>query len=219
MSQGNGWLEGSWSKLGVILGYAMIAATVGVLLRILEERLGFLGRIVTNLLGVIWAAATFLVVPLLVHRDIGPWDAVKGSGRVSERHLGRKYHRERWNGVGIQSVVCAAGAGRRRLRSRAVFRRNGPGRHRGNRYRIFGVCRGGVGVAVALIEYTRRCRVFMELRLYRYATDSDRTMLSLASFQPIFWVMHSRQNENEPAVCHGQTERRYQSKSSGLIVL
>ena len=69
----------AFSKIGIIFGYAAIAATVGVLLRSLEQRLGFVGQIVVGLLGVAWTAATFLVVPLLVHRDIGPVDAVKES--------------------------------------------------------------------------------------------------------------------------------------------
>lgn len=72
-------LEIAWSKVGVILGYAAIAATVGLLLRALEERAGFLGRIVIGLLGAAWTVATFLTVPVLVARDVGPIDAVKES--------------------------------------------------------------------------------------------------------------------------------------------
>ena len=67
------------SKWRPILGYAAIAATVGMLLRALEQRAGFLGRIVIGMLGVAWTVANFLTVPLLVARDIGPIDAVKES--------------------------------------------------------------------------------------------------------------------------------------------
>src|SRR5688572_7959731 len=38
------------SKLGPILGYAAIAATVGIVLRMIEERLGVVGRWVVGLL-------------------------------------------------------------------------------------------------------------------------------------------------------------------------
>lgn len=72
-------LEIAWSKVGVILGYAAIAATVGVLLRALEERAGFVGRIVIGLLGAAWTVATFMTVPVLVAKDVGPIDAVKES--------------------------------------------------------------------------------------------------------------------------------------------
>jgi hypothetical protein len=69
----------AWARVGRIFGYALIAATVGMLLHALEERVGWLGRIVVRLIGVAWTLATFLVVPVLVARDVGPIDAVKES--------------------------------------------------------------------------------------------------------------------------------------------
>lgn len=75
-------------KIGVILGYAAIAATVGILLKAIEERVGFLGRIVTGLVGMAWTFATFLVVPILVARDVGPVDALKESVDLLKRTWG-----------------------------------------------------------------------------------------------------------------------------------
>jgi Family of unknown function (DUF6159) len=69
----------AWARLGRIFGYAIIAATVGLFLRALEERVGWLGQIIVKLIGVAWALATFMVVPILVTRDVGPVDAVKES--------------------------------------------------------------------------------------------------------------------------------------------
>jgi hypothetical protein len=62
-----------------ILGYAIIAATVGLILRAIEERVGLIGKIVVGLIGAAWTVATFLVVPVLVVRKVGPLDAVKES--------------------------------------------------------------------------------------------------------------------------------------------
>jgi len=76
---------GKWTT---ILGYAAIAATVGLLLRALEERAGFLGRIVIGLLGAAWTVATYLTVPVLVARDVGPIDAVKESASLLGRTWG-----------------------------------------------------------------------------------------------------------------------------------
>lgn len=76
------------SKVGAILGYAAIAATVGLILRMIEERAGFIGRWVAGLLGVAFTVATFLTVPLLVSRDIGPMDAVKESAELLKRSWG-----------------------------------------------------------------------------------------------------------------------------------
>jgi len=72
----------AWGRAGRIFGYACIAATVGLLLRALEGRVGWVGRIVVKLIGVGWALATFLVVPVLVTRDVGPVEAVKESASL-----------------------------------------------------------------------------------------------------------------------------------------
>ena len=76
------------SKWKQILGYAAIAATIGLILRALEQRAGFLGRIVIGFIGVAWTAVTFLTVPVLVARDIGPVDAVKESASLLKQTWG-----------------------------------------------------------------------------------------------------------------------------------
>jgi hypothetical protein len=75
-------------KLGAILGYAALAATVGLVLKMLGERAGAVGKIIIGLIGMAWTLATFLVVPILVSRDIGPVDAVKESVDLLKRTWG-----------------------------------------------------------------------------------------------------------------------------------
>lgn len=79
----------AYSKLPAILGYAVISATVGVLLRVVQERLGFIGRFVVGLIGLAWTVATFLVVPVLVNNDVGPIDAVKRSAELLKKTWGQ----------------------------------------------------------------------------------------------------------------------------------
>ena len=76
------------SKVGAIAGYALIAATVGMILRAIQERVGFIGRIIVGMLGVGWTVATYLVVPVLVARDVGPIDAVKESTALLKKTWG-----------------------------------------------------------------------------------------------------------------------------------
>jgi hypothetical protein len=76
------------SKLMPIVGYAAIAATVGMILRALEERAGFLGRIVIGLIGAAWAVATAMVVPILVTKDVSPVEAIKESADLLRRTWG-----------------------------------------------------------------------------------------------------------------------------------
>jgi hypothetical protein len=77
-------------RVGSILGYAAIAATVGMVLRFIAERAGFLGRIVTGLIGLAWTLTTYLTVPILVTKDIGPVDAVKESVAIFKRTWGEQ---------------------------------------------------------------------------------------------------------------------------------
>lgn len=87
------------AKLPQILGYALIAATVGVLLRMVQERLGLIGRMVIGFIGLAWTVATFLVVPVLVSKDVGPVDAVKHSVELLKRSWGENLIGQ--GGIGI----------------------------------------------------------------------------------------------------------------------
>ncbi|HET9049473.1 MAG TPA: DUF6159 family protein [Chiayiivirga sp.] len=76
------------SRFVPILGYAAIAATVGMILRAVQERSGAIGRAIAGFLGVAWTVASFLVVPVLVSRNIGPIDAVKESALLLKKTWG-----------------------------------------------------------------------------------------------------------------------------------
>ncbi|MBN8619476.1 MAG: hypothetical protein J0L63_11260 [Anaerolineae bacterium] len=77
-------------RLPKILGYAAISATVGMVLRAISERSGLIGQIVTSIIGFVWGVATFLVVPVLVMEDIGPWEAVKRSAGLLKKTWGEQ---------------------------------------------------------------------------------------------------------------------------------
>lgn len=77
------------SRLGPILGYAAIAATVGMLLQAMKNKdNNFLVRMIGSGLGVAWTLSTFLVVPVLVQQNIGPIDAIKESVKLLKRTWG-----------------------------------------------------------------------------------------------------------------------------------
>jgi len=76
------------TKLASILGYAVIAATVGMILRAIQERVEVLGRLIVSMIGAGWTVATYLVVPVLVTRDIGPIDAIKESATILKKTWG-----------------------------------------------------------------------------------------------------------------------------------
>lgn len=69
----------AWQRLPQILGWALLTSTVGILLRLLEQKVGFIGRIVVGLLGMAWSVTSFLVVPVLVAEGSGPIESYKRS--------------------------------------------------------------------------------------------------------------------------------------------
>jgi hypothetical protein len=74
---------------GAILGYALISATVGMILRAIAGR-GILGRIASSLFGMAWNIVTYLAVPVLVIEGVGPIDAVKRSGALLKKTWGEQ---------------------------------------------------------------------------------------------------------------------------------
>lgn len=66
-------------RLPQILGWALLTSTVGILLRMLEEKVGLIGRIVVGLLGMAWSVTSFLVVPVMVAEGSGPIESYKRS--------------------------------------------------------------------------------------------------------------------------------------------
>jgi hypothetical protein len=78
------------SRVGSIFGYAVVSATVGMILRTLSQRGGVFGRIAASLLGLGWGLATYLVVPILVVEDVGPVEAVKRSTAYLKRTWGEQ---------------------------------------------------------------------------------------------------------------------------------
>jgi hypothetical protein len=56
-------------RLVSIVMWAVVAATVGMAIRAIQDRVGFVGKIIASLIGAAWSLATFFVVPVLVLED------------------------------------------------------------------------------------------------------------------------------------------------------
>lgn len=83
-------LKKSWSKLGRIMQWAVVAATVGLIFRILRDqaRDSFIAQILLGLVEGAWNIVTYFAVPIAVYRDVGPLDAIKGSTGLVKRTFG-----------------------------------------------------------------------------------------------------------------------------------
>lgn len=76
-------------RFASIVGYALVAATVGIILRSIAQR-GLIGRLVAGFFGLAWNVATFLAVPVLVVEGVGPIDAVKRSTQLLKKTWGEQ---------------------------------------------------------------------------------------------------------------------------------
>lgn len=99
-------------RLPQILGWTLVAATVGVLLNALQntlrDRLGFLGTLLGGLLEFGWAVATFFVIPVVVVDGLGPIAAVKRSAAILKRTWGESLGGE--GGLGIIAFAASVPA-------------------------------------------------------------------------------------------------------------
>ena len=91
------------ARAHVLLPWAVLSATVSIVLRAIEERAGIIGRIVGSLIGLAWSLVTFLVLPVLVDRAGRADPGGQALGRAVQAHVGREHdgqrrHRDRGAG-------------------------------------------------------------------------------------------------------------------------
>jgi hypothetical protein len=79
-------------RLPQILGWSLVAATVGVILQALQslltDKLGFFGDLLAGIFSAVWGVATYFVVPVLVTDGVGPIKAIKSSSGILRRTWG-----------------------------------------------------------------------------------------------------------------------------------
>ena len=104
-------------KLHLIFAWSLIAATVGMVLRVLDqaaERAGGAGRIViailTSILGLMWSIITIFVVPAMVYDNLGPFQAIKRSVSTLKQTWGESLARHYGLGL-IEFLVVLLGIG------------------------------------------------------------------------------------------------------------
>lgn len=77
-----GGLRAAGAMAGRLVPWALLSATVSLILRMIEERLGFLGRIIAGLIGMAWQLVTYLVLPVMVLEEAPTKPAVKRSAEM-----------------------------------------------------------------------------------------------------------------------------------------
>ncbi|MGH3480044.1 MAG: DUF6159 family protein [Nocardioidaceae bacterium] len=157
-------LSTAWGRRGRILSWAALTTTVGLLVRVIMDRLGSIGAIIGALGGLAWAVATFLVVPVLIAEDVGPVKAVRRSASLLRDTWGpslRSY--VRFGAIAILiwlPAVVVTGLG--------VYLVMGGGTDR----EVIGAVLLGLGVLALIVLNTVFSAVtaYVKAVIYRYAT-------------------------------------------------
>ena len=148
-------------NIGKIFAWALVAATVGLIIRAIQERAGFIGKIIMGAIGVAWTIVTYFVVPVLIYEGLGPWGAVKRSASILKNTWG-------------EALVGNLGMG-------AIFFLLGLPGLLGILIGIFGIISWGVAIGVVILIISivylvllaiinSAAKTVLVAALYRYAT-------------------------------------------------
>jgi hypothetical protein len=75
-------LRAATARLPQILAWALVAATVGWVLRMIEDRFKFVGKLIIGFIGMAWSIVTYLVIPVLAVEKVGPIRALRRSAEL-----------------------------------------------------------------------------------------------------------------------------------------
>jgi Family of unknown function (DUF6159) len=92
-------------RMGAVIRWALVSATVGVVMRIVQERLGLVGALATWIGNIVWSLATFFVVPVLLFEPVDVRGAIRRSARVFKERWGEQVTAELSIGAGFSVLL------------------------------------------------------------------------------------------------------------------
>jgi hypothetical protein len=143
--------------LGKIFVWALITASVGMVLRTIQERSGLIGRILAGIVGIAWSVITYFVVPVLLFEPLPVGASIKRSAQIFRERWGEQFTGSATIGIAVFVAaipVVAVGA-------------------------LIIAVAPPVGIALtvialgALIAAGAACSGVFNAALYRYATTGD----------------------------------------------
>lgn len=78
------------THVGKIFVWALITASVGMVLRAIQERSGLLGRLVAGFIGIAWNLVTFFVVPVILFEPLPVGASIKRSAQIFRDRWGEQ---------------------------------------------------------------------------------------------------------------------------------
>jgi hypothetical protein len=74
--------------LGKLFAWAVVAATVGMIIQAIQSRGGIIGKIAGTIAGVAWSIAIFFAVPVILYERLSPFKAVRRSVEMMRKTWG-----------------------------------------------------------------------------------------------------------------------------------
>lgn len=153
-------LAAAGRRIGPILMWAIVASTVGVIIRAIHDRLGFVGRIVVSLIGAAWSLATLFVVPVLVLEERSIPESFTQSVSVFKRTWGETMV----GGVGLGTAAACGWVAL--VASAGLLAYAGAG--------LFALALFGAGAIFLAVFFSALNGIYVA-SLYRYAIDGHAT--------------------------------------------
>ena len=98
------------SRINLIFLWSAVSATVGIILRLIDEMAERAGRsgqillyITRSILGMVWSIVTIFVIPGMVYYNLSPFDAIKKSFAVLKKTWGESLIR--YYGLGLAQFL------------------------------------------------------------------------------------------------------------------
>lgn len=74
--------------IGSIFIWALISATIGMILQAVRNRAGWVGKLIAGLVGIAWAYVTFFIIPVLIYENIGVIPSIRRSASLFKQTWG-----------------------------------------------------------------------------------------------------------------------------------
>jgi len=75
-------------NIGRIFIWALISATIGVILQAIRERGGWVGKLIAGIIGIAWTYVTFFIIPVLIYEKKGIASSIRRSASLFKQTWG-----------------------------------------------------------------------------------------------------------------------------------
>jgi hypothetical protein len=69
-------------NLRAIFSWAILSATIGLIIRAIQQRAGFIGKIAGSIFGIAWSIVTYFIIPVLIYEKVPVFKGIKRSARL-----------------------------------------------------------------------------------------------------------------------------------------